>query len=169
MTRTRQRERGRADTSLVDTSGGTPTRHARHGLIAAGWWALILSVGVNGVIVGLGAIMLGFSGSAQRSDYLVSAGGYGAAATVLVFGVVGVAGLNGPAWAGRTAAVAAVLLAALAVRSAIVASSMADDANWNGPLDGIGGVVLVPFAWPLLIAGVRGGYRLSTGGVQARS
>lgn len=153
----------------MDTTSGTPARHVRHRLIAGGWWALIICVSLNGVIVGFGAIILVFSGSAQRSDYLVSAGGYGAAATVLVFAAVGAAGLNGPVWAGRAAAAVAVLLAALAVRSAMVASSLADDNNWNGPLDGIGGVVLVPFSWPLLIAGVRGGYRLATGTVRPRS
>jgi hypothetical protein len=153
----------------MDTTSGTPARHVRHRLIAGGWWGLIICVSLNGVIVGVGAIVLVFSGSAQRSDYLVSAGGYGAAATVLVFAVVGVAGLNGPVWAGRAAAAVAVLLAALAMRSAMVASSLADDNNWNGPLDGIGGVVLVPFSWPLLIAGVRGGYRLATGTVRPRS
>lgn len=168
MTRTRQRQLGRADISSMETASATPPRHVRHGLIAAGWWALIVCVSLNGVIVGLGAIMLGFSGSAQRSDHLVSAGGYGAAATVLVFAAIGVAGLRGPVWAGRAAAAAAVVLAALAGRSAMVASSLADDDNWNGPLDGIGGVVLVPFSWPLLIAGVRGGYRLATGTVRPR-
>ena len=142
-----------------DTQAGS----GRHGLIAAGWWVLVVCVTLNGVIVGVGAVTLVFLGSAQRSDYLVSAGGYGAAAVVLVFAVVGAAGLNGPVWAGRTAALAALVLAALAARSAWTAATMADDGNWNGPLDGIGGVVLVPFAWPLLIAGLRGGYRLLRG------
>jgi hypothetical protein len=143
-------------------------RSGRHGLIAAGWWVLIVCVTLNGVIVGLGAVTFVFFGAAQRSDFLVSAGGYGAAATVLVFAVVGVAGLNGPVWAGRTAAVAAVLLAALAASSAMTAATMADDGGWNGPLDGVGGVVLVPFAWPLIIAGLRGGYRLLRGTARVR-
>ncbi|MBA3618088.1 MAG: hypothetical protein H0W56_00545 [Acidothermales bacterium] len=40
-------------------------------------------------------------GPHRRSDYLVSAGGYGAGAAVVLLAAVGVAVLYGPVWAGR--------------------------------------------------------------------
>lgn len=127
------------------------------------WWALIVGTALNGLVVGYGAIWFQLFGErADRSDYLVSAGGYGAAAGVLVFAAVGVAGLGGPVWAGRVSASLAVALAVLAVRSAGIAAGLPDDHDSNGPLDGAGGVLALPWTWPLLVAGIRGGHRLLT-------
>ncbi len=63
------------------------------------WWVLIVGVALNGVVVGYGAIWFQLFGETpDRSDYLVSAGGYAAAAGVLVLAAVGLAG---PADLGR--------------------------------------------------------------------
>ncbi len=100
------------------------------------------------------------SAKLPTGDYLVSAGGYAAAAGVLVFAAVGVAGLRGPKTAGWTALALGVALGLASVTSLSRATELPVEPAYSGPLDGAGGVLLVPLAWPLLVAGVRGGYRL---------
>ncbi len=118
-------------------------------------------VALNGVVVGYGAIWFQLFGeAADRSDYLVSAGGYAAAAGVLVFAAVGVAGLPGPKAAGWTALMLGVALALAALTSLSRATGLPVERAHSGPLDGVGAVLLVPLACPMLVAGVRGGYRL---------
>ncbi|MDQ3358081.1 MAG: hypothetical protein M3520_04325 [Actinomycetota bacterium] len=125
------------------------------------WWVLIIGVALNGVVVGYGAIWFQLFGeAADRSDYLVSAGGYAAAAGVLVFAAVGVAGLRGPKAAGWTALMLGVALALAALTSLSRATELPVERAHSGPLDGVGAVLLVPLACPMLVAGVRGGYRL---------
>jgi hypothetical protein len=132
-----------------------------HRAIRVWWWVLIVGTALNGLVVGYGAIWFQLFGErADRGDYLVSAGGYAAAAAVLVLAAVGVAGLRGPVWAGRASASLAVVLAVLAARSAGIAAGMPEDHGFNGPLDGAGGVLALPWTWPLLVAGVRGAHRL---------
>ncbi len=131
------------------------------GPVRAWWWVLILATAVNGVVVGYGAVWFQLFGDRPgRNDYLVSAGGYAAGSLVLASAIVGILGLDGPRRAAWLAGILAVVLALLATRSAVVAAGLPADAFPNGPLDGAGGVLLLPWTWPLLIAGVRGLSRL---------
>lgn len=122
---------------------------------------LIIGVGCNAVVVGHGATWFLVFGDPTRSDYLVSAGGYGAGAAVLVLAAIGVTGLGGPRRAGYTSWILAAVLGALALRASVIAAGLPDDSRWNSPLDGAGGVLLVPLAWPLMVAGIMGGWQLA--------
>lgn len=79
---------------------------------------------------------------------------------MLVFAAVRVAGLPGPKAAGWTALMLGVALALAALTSLSRATRLPVEPAYDGLLDGAGGVLLVPLARPLLVAGVRGGYRL---------
>ena len=134
------------------------------------WWLLILSTAANGVVVGYGVLWFQLFGeSADRSDYLVSAGGYGAAALVQLVAAVGVAGLRGPRSAGWTAVGLAVALLALAAGSASRAADLPAGRWDDSLLDGVGGVLCLPWAWVLVAAGIAGTMRLCRSGGTDRS
>jgi hypothetical protein len=125
------------------------------------WWLLILATAANGAVVGYGVLWFQLFGeSADRSDCLVSAGGYGTAALVLLVAAVGVAGLRGPRCAGWTAVALAVALLVLAAGSASRAADLPAGRWDDSPLDGVGGVLCLPWAWVLVAAGIAGTLRL---------
>ena len=84
--------------------------HARHVWVTACWVGAVAATALNGVVVGYGVVWFQLFGeTADAEDYLVSAGGYGAAAVVLVLAVPGILTHRGPRWlawaAGASAAV----------------------------------------------------------------
>ncbi|MEV6599304.1 hypothetical protein AB0M36_20985 [Actinoplanes sp. NPDC051346] len=129
----------------------------RRGLVT--WWVLISCTAVNGVAVGYGSLWF-LNLSLSRGDYLISGGGYAAAAVVLMFAAVGAAGLRGPLSVVYGSLLLAVVLVALAVRSFMIAADYSPGASWDSPWDGAGGVLCLPWTWPLLLCGIVGAYRL---------
>ena len=73
------------------------TAHARHVWVTVCWVGAVTATALNGVVVGYGAVWFQLFGeTADAEDYLVSAGGYGAAAVVLVLAVPGILTHRGP-------------------------------------------------------------------------
>ena len=70
-----------------------------NGWITTAWVAAVLATALNGVVVGYGAVWFQLFGeSADAEDYLVSAGGYGAAAVVLLLAVPAILTHRAPRW-----------------------------------------------------------------------
>lgn len=141
------------------------TAHARRIWVSVGWISAIIATALNGVLVGYGAVWLQFFGeTADAEDYRVSAGGYGAAAVVLVLAVIGVLTHRGPRWLAWVAGVSAVIMGLLAANSA-AASAQAEPVSSpiNTVWDGIGGVLWAPWTWALVALGIHGLYRLTYG------
>ena len=134
----------------------------RRGWVTAGWIVAVVATALNGVVVGYGAIWFQLFGeTADAEDYRVSAGGYGAAAVVLIFAVVGILTHRAPRWLASAAAVAAVVLAILAISSlASAADAKESSLPINGVWDGVGGVLWAPWTWALVGLAVHGLYRL---------
>jgi hypothetical protein len=114
---------------------------------------------VNGVVVGYGSLRF-LNPSMSRGDYLVSGGGYAAAAVVLTCAAVGAAGLRGPVSVVYGSPLVAVVLAGLAARSFTIAADHPSSTYADSPWDGAGGVLCLPWTWPLLLGGIVGAYRL---------
>ncbi len=141
------------------------TSPARDTWVAVGWVGAVLATAVNGILVGYGAVWFQLMGTtADAEDYRVSAGGYAAAAVVLVLAVPAILTHRAPRWLVWPAGASAVVLGLLAAGSA-AASAQAEqvhqptDTAW----DGVGGVVWAPWTWALVVLGVRGLYRLASG------
>ena len=138
------------------------TAHARHVWVTACWVGAVTATALNGVVVGYGAVWFQLFGeTADAEDYLVSAGGYGAAAVVLVLAVPGILTHRGPRWLAWAAGASAAVLGLLAAGS-LAASTRAEQSaspvstGW----DGIGAVMWAPWTWVLVALGVQGLYRL---------
>lgn len=135
----------------------------RRTLVAVGWVGAVVATTLNGILVGYGAIWLQFFGeTADAEDYRVSAGGYGAAAAVLVLAVPAILTHRAPRWLVWPTGVAAGVLALLAVNS-IAASVHAEPvpSPINTVWDGIGGVLWAPWTWALIGLGIHGLYRFA--------
>jgi hypothetical protein len=135
---------------------------ARRAWVTAGWVGAVVATALNGVLVGYGAIWFQlFGDTADAEDYRVSAGGYGAAAVVLVLAVPAILTHRAPRWLVWPAAVSAAVLGLLAVNSA-AASAHAEPVSspMNTAWDGIGGVLWAPWTWALIALGVHGLYRI---------
>jgi len=96
----------------------------------------------------------------SRGDYLVSGGGYAAAALVLACVAVGAVGLRGPVSVVYGSSLLATVSAALGVRSFMIGGGYPSSAFADSPWDGAGGVLCLPWTWPLLLCGIVGAYRL---------
>jgi hypothetical protein len=122
---------------------------------------IVLTV-ATGFVVGYGAVWFQlFGDTADAEDYQVSAGGYGAAAAVLLLAVLAVLAFRRPRWLAFGAAGVAALYTLLALRSAQLAGDVDDrgpglDSAW----DGIGGVALMPWSLVLVVLGTLGVARL---------
>ncbi len=128
----------------------------RHRGLTAFLIGCLLTTFLNGVVVGYGIIWFQLAGSqAGREEYLMSFGGYAAAALVLLVGLVSVVRLGSARWVVVLVAGLGGLLALLALRSLAIGLGMEDD---FGPYqhwwDGTGGVLLLPWAWPPLVLGL---------------
>lgn len=135
---------------------GTTTRRIWANI---GWaTAVLLTIG-TGFVVGYGSIWLQFFGDRpDAGDYRISAGGYASAAVVLALGAVGILSFRGPlVLVGLSAAFAAVYVL-LALRSVQLAA-MAEPDDYDSGLDGVGGVIGMPWTWPLVVLGVLGPIR----------
>lgn len=134
------------------------TGQAQRIWIAVAWVAGVVATTINGVVVGYGVIWFQLFGHrANAEDYVVSAGGYAAAALVLIFATVAVRTHDGPRWLAGPAVGAAVVLALLAARSATLAAQLAPGhAPWGAAWDGVGGVLWAPWTWVLVFLGARG-------------
>lgn len=122
------------------------------------WWTSAVLTALNGFVVGAGSVWFQLFGEApDRGDYLVSAGGYLTAGAVLVVGLGAVADVG-----ISRAAAGLVLVVAVALLLAGVGSlqNAADLPPHNRPsagvLDGIGGVILLPWSWAQVWLGARG-------------
>lgn len=136
------------------------------GLTRAIWTNVVLAAGIvltalTGFVVGYGSVWFQFEGGPDAEDYRVSAGGYAAAAVVLVAAIPAVVAFRGAGVLLPGTAVVAALYLVLAVRSARLAAVAEERGpGMNTALDGIGGVVAMPWAWFLVILGVAGSVRL---------
>ena len=138
----------------------------RRAWVVAGLVFAVIATGLNGVVVGYGAIWFQlFGDTADAEDYLVSAGGYGAAALVLVLAVPAILHHRAPAWLLWPTVASAVVLGMLAVGSA-AASARAEPASLplNTAWDGIGGVLWAPWTWALIGLGLHGLVRMVRAG-----
>lgn len=138
--------------------------------VAVGWVGMVTATVLNGVVVGYGAIWLQFFGeTADAGDYIVSAGGYGAAAVVLVMAVPAILAHRGPRWLLWPTGFSAVVLGLLAIRSAETSAHAAEAASpiptaWEG----VGGVMWGPWTWALVALGMHGMCRLLARGDRSR-
>lgn len=129
----------------------------RSGRWRAAWWICLVATALNGVVVGYGAVWLQFFGDRpSREDYLVSAGGYLAAAAVIAVALSAAPSLQ----VGRTSMVAVGVVAGLLLLAGMNSVSNAvslptESLTVSGPLDGVGGVVLLPWSWVLIYLSVR--------------
>lgn len=122
----------------------------------AAWTTLLLLTALNGLVVGYGVLWFQLMGSQpDRADYLVSAGGYGAAAVALVLGAAALLAYDGPRVVAAIAGPVGVLYALLAVLSFRSAATVEHIGFPGGTVwDGVGAVWLMPWTWPLLVLGV---------------
>jgi hypothetical protein len=120
------------------------------------WLACAVATALNGLVVGYGSVWFQlFGDSADRSDYLVSAGGYLAASAVLAVGVCGASRLA-VRRGGRVAVIVVAMLLALGGLSSVQMAGSAERSSIEqSPLDGAGGVLMLPWAWVLLWSGGR--------------
>jgi hypothetical protein len=133
-------------------------RLGRSRLVQAAWWALILINTVTGLVVGYFPLWLDLGSDPGRSDYTISAGGYGAGGVVLAVGALGLTGLGGPRLAAWAAGVGALVLALFAASSARSAAAIEPDTYPTSFWEGSGAVLLTPWCWVLLSAGALGVY-----------
>ena len=115
----------------------------------------LLTTFLNGLVVGYGVLWFQlFGDQPDREDYLVSFGGYAAAAVVLLVGLVSLVRLGTAGWAIVLVGILAGLLALLAVNSLATGLGMEDE---FGPYqhwwDGAGGVLFLPWTWVPLVLG----------------
>ena len=131
-------------------------RAARRTGSTVGWVSAVTATAVNGVVVGYGVVWFQLFGeTADAEDYLVSAGGYGAAAVVLALAVPGILTHRGPRWLAWVAGMAAAILGLLAA-SSMAASMQAEPgaSPISTAWDGVGGVVWAPWTWVLVALGL---------------
>lgn len=135
---------------------GTTTRRIWANI---GWaTAVLLTIG-TGFVVGYGSIWLQLFGDRPDSgDYRISAGGYACAAVVLALGAVGILSFRGPLVLVGVSAASAAVYVLLALRSVQLAA-MAEPDDYDSALDGVGGVIGMPWTWPLVVLGVLGPIR----------
>ncbi len=133
--------------AVQDSGLGPGSRWFRANVVAA------ILTALNGVVVGYGALRLQFFGnSPNRDDYLVSTGGYAAAAVLIAFAVASNFARRGAAWFGYAGSVAAVLLGFGALVSWSRARVVEDrGAGISGVWDGVGGVVALPWSWAIVV------------------
>lgn len=137
--------------------------------IAVAWVGAVAATVLNGIVVGYGAVWFQlFGDTADAEDFAVSAGGYGAAAVVLVVAVPAILAHGGPRWLVWPTAASAVILGLLSARSAGVWAQAERSASpVNTAWDGIGGVLWAPWTWALVALGIHGLYRLLAGPARA--
>lgn len=117
---------------------------------------------LTGVVVGYGVVWFQIGGSGPSvEDYQISAGGYGAAAFVLLAVVPGVIGFARPRVLAVVCVVSAAVFTLLAARSAALSTEV-DERGLasHSPWDGVGGVLLMPWSLVLVVLGVLGVARL---------
>lgn len=133
--------------------------------VAVAWVSAVTATILNGIVVGYGAIWLQvFVDTVDTDDYAVSAGGYGAAATVLVLAVPAILTHGGPRWLVWPTGMSGVVLGLLAARSVEASTHAAQNSSpINTAWDGIGGVLGAPWTWALVALGIHGLYRLVAG------
>lgn len=108
---------------------------------------------LNGVVVGYGALWFQLFGeSPDRDDYLVSMGGYAAAALLVAVATVSNFLRGWPAWFGYAGTVASVALGLGALVSWSRVRIMEDRGpGISGVWDGVGGVVALPWSWAIVV------------------
>ncbi|WP_093248455.1 hypothetical protein [Tessaracoccus oleiagri] len=108
---------------------------------------------MNGIVVGYGAVWFQlFGDSPDRDDYLVSTGGYAAAAVLIVFATLSNFLRGGAAWFGYAGSAAAVALGLAALTSWSSGRSVEDlGPGISGPWDGVGGVIALPWSWAIVV------------------
>lgn len=135
-------------------------------LTRAIWTNAVLATGVvltalTGVVVGYGSVWFQIGGGPDAEDYRVSAGGYAAAAVVLLLSVPAVRAFHGARALLAGTSVVAAIQAVLAVRSVRLAAEASDPGpGINTALDGMGGVIAMPWTWLLVALGLVGSARL---------
>ena len=125
-----------------------------------GWVLAVVSTALTGLVVGYGALWFQLGSGPVVEDYQVSAGGYGAAAALLLVSVPALVAAR-----RRILATGTTLVAALDVGLSWNSWQAQFDAVHHGlanndAWDGIGGVLLSPTTWPLLVLALRAPYRL---------
>lgn len=121
-----------------------------------GWATAVILTIATGAVVGYGAVWFQLFGDhADAGDYRMSAGGYACAAGVLILGAVAILSFRGPTVLAGIAAAFAATYVLLGLRSAQLAA-VAEPGDYNAALDGVGGVIGMPWTWPLVLLGILG-------------
>ena len=125
---------------------------------------VVLTV-LTGLVVGYGVVWFQIGGSTpDAEDYQISAGGYAAAAALLAVSLPALLAYRSARWLVIGASWFASLYLVLAVRSTVLAAEVDDPGpGINTALDGVGGVVGLPWAWVLVLLGLTGALRLARG------
>ncbi|HSE09679.1 MAG TPA: hypothetical protein VLB29_13520 [Nocardioidaceae bacterium] len=132
------------------------------GLTRAIWTNAVLATGIvltalTGLVVGYGSVWFQIGGGPDAEDYRVSAGGYAAAAVVLIVTLPAIVAFRGARILLAGTSVVAALDAVLAVRSVRLAAGTSDPGpGINTALDGFGAVVAMPWTWVLVLLGLAG-------------
>jgi hypothetical protein len=118
---------------------------------------------LTGLVVGYGVVWFQIGGSTpDAADYQLSAGGYAAAAALLAVALPALVAYRSARWLVLGASWFAALYLVLAVRSTVLAAEVDDPGpGINTTLDGVGGVVGMPWSWVLVVLGLSGLVRLA--------
>ena len=140
---------------LTRAPGRGHDRRARRWVPAAVVGCELLTIG-TGLVVGYVSVWLQFFGeTADREDYLVSAGGYGAGAAAALVGLLSLRRLRVATWILWICAAGAALLGLLALSSLSSARTAERDSlvvsSWT---DGAGGVAACPWTWVVVVLGL---------------
>lgn len=124
------------------------------------WWFCVLATALNAWVVGYWSVEVQFFGDrADRGDYLVASGGYLAGGLVLALAALtGQAAGIGPVGRASTAGVSALLLVLAMSRREAAYARPPHGRPSAGMLDGVGGVVALPWAWFLVAVTLTAAY-----------
>ncbi len=125
-----------------------------HAWGTAGWTLAVWFTLLNGIVVGYGALWFQFGGSPDADDYRMSAGGYAAAAAVLLLSLPALLRRGRSGWLVPVAVVASGVLGSLAAWSALRVGQGPSYGYWP-VLDGVGGVLWAPWTWLMVALGLR--------------
>jgi hypothetical protein len=111
---------------------------------------------LNALVVGWVSVWFQLFGeTADREDYLVSAGGYAAGAVAGALGLLALRRLQVTSWVFWLSAAGVTCLLPLALSSYSSARSTDDRGpGINGWVDGAGGVLALPWTWVVVVLGL---------------
>lgn len=108
---------------------------------------------LNGIVVGYGALWFQLFGeSPDRDDYLVSMGGYAAAAVLVAMATMSNFLRRWPVWFAYSGGIASAALGLGALDSWYHLRIVKDPGlGISGVWDGVGGVIALPWSWAIVV------------------